>query len=232
MKTVNKQVVTILRILISILFLVSALAKLYPVPIIGITKIFEEGQLIPMGFSSDLAPYVSRIIIGIEFFIAIAILQKNYLKKIILPFSIGLISVFTIHLSYQFFTGDNDNCGCFGELIPMTPIEAIIKNILTLIILFFINKNISFNKENNLLLLTNKVLAILLLMFALLPISNSSSSQSSSFLQYVSNEDFIQIDDTKVLCFFDPDCDHCQDAANSIDSLSKTLNNFFTCSIF
>ena len=160
MKTVNKQVVTILRILISLLFLVSALAKLYPVPIIGITKIFEEGQLIPMGFSSDLAPYVSRIIIGIEFFIAIAILQKNYLKKIILPFSIGLISVFTIHLSYQFFTGDNDNCGCFGELIPMTPIEAIIKNILTLIILFFINKNISFNKENNFLLLTNKVLAI------------------------------------------------------------------------
>ena len=47
MKTVNKQVVTILRILISLLFLVSALAKLYPVPIIGITKIFEEGQLIP-----------------------------------------------------------------------------------------------------------------------------------------------------------------------------------------
>ena len=234
MKTVNKQVVTILRILISLLFLVSALAKLYPVPIIGITKIFEEGQLIPMfvelglslSFSSDLAPYFSRLIIGIEFFIAIAILQKNYLKKIILPFSIGLISVFTIHLSYQFFTGDNDNCGCFGELIPMTPIEAIIKNILTLIILFFINKNISFNKENNILLLTNKVLAILLLMFALLPISNSSSSQSSSFLQYVSNEDFIQIDDTKVLCFFDPDCDHCQDAANSIDSLSKTLNNF------
>ena len=79
MKTVNKQVVTILRILISLLFLVSALAKLYPVPIIGITKIFEEGQLIPMGFSSDLAPYVSRIIIGIEFFIAIAILQKNYI---------------------------------------------------------------------------------------------------------------------------------------------------------
>ncbi|GIS08107.1 MAG: hypothetical protein CM15mP112_02190 [Flavobacteriales bacterium] len=81
MKTVNKQVVTILRILISLLFLVSALAKLYPVPIIGITKIFEEGQLIPMGFSSDLAPYVSRIIIGIEFFIAIAILQKIILKN-------------------------------------------------------------------------------------------------------------------------------------------------------
>tara|TARA_B100000900_G_scaffold85578_2_gene69297 strand:+ start:6635 stop:7603 length:969 start_codon:yes stop_codon:yes gene_type:complete len=226
MKIFNKQVVTILRILISVLFLVSALAKLYPVPIIGITKIFEEGQLIPMGFSSDFAPYVSRIIIGIEFFIAIAILQKNYLKKIILPFSIGLISVFTVHLSYQFFTGDNDNCGCFGELIPMTPIEAIIKNILTLIVLFFINKNITYNKENNLLLLINKLLVILLLMFAFLPISNSSSLSSSSFLQYINNEDFAQIDDTKVLCFFDPDCDHCQDAAKSIDSLSKTLNNF------
>ena len=73
----------ILRILISALFLLSAFAKLYPTPMYGITKVFEEGQLIPMGFSEGLAPYFSRFIIAIEFFIAFAILQKNYLKKIV-----------------------------------------------------------------------------------------------------------------------------------------------------
>ena len=54
------------------LFILSAVAKLYPTPMYGITKIFEEGQLIPMGFSENLAPYFSRIIIAIEFFIAFA----------------------------------------------------------------------------------------------------------------------------------------------------------------
>ena len=69
-----KNITLIARVLISALFLLSAVAKLYPTPLYGITKVFEEGQLIPMGFSSDFAPFLSRLIIGFEFFIAIAIL--------------------------------------------------------------------------------------------------------------------------------------------------------------
>ena len=47
-------VIFFLRILISVLFLLSAIAKLYPTPMYGITKVFEEGQLIPMGFSESI----------------------------------------------------------------------------------------------------------------------------------------------------------------------------------
>ena len=141
MKTNNKKLVFALRILISGLFLLSAFAKLYPSPMFGITKIFEQGQLIPMGFSESLAPYFSRFIIGAEIFLAIMILFDNYLRKIIVPLSFIMITVFSIHLSTQIF-GDSENCGCFGELIPMTPLEALIKNIFTLIILAFIYVNI------------------------------------------------------------------------------------------
>ena len=74
----------IIKILVSFLFLFSAFAKLYPTPIYGITKVFEEGQLIPMGFSENLVPYISRFIIALEIFIAITILQKNYIKRIII----------------------------------------------------------------------------------------------------------------------------------------------------
>ena len=35
----------------------------------GITKVFEEGQLIPMGFSESFSPYFSRFIIGGDIFI-------------------------------------------------------------------------------------------------------------------------------------------------------------------
>ena len=74
-----KNFVFVSRILISALFLLSAIAKLYPTPLYGITKVFEEGQLIPMGFSTEIAPFFSRLIIGFEFFIAFAILQSHYI---------------------------------------------------------------------------------------------------------------------------------------------------------
>ena len=58
----KKNLPMIIRVLVSALFLLSAFAKLYPTPMYGITKVFEEGQLIPMGFSEGLVPYLSRFI--------------------------------------------------------------------------------------------------------------------------------------------------------------------------
>ena len=34
-----------------------------------------------------------------------------------------MVTIFSIHLSTQIF-GDSENCGCFGDLIPMTPLES------------------------------------------------------------------------------------------------------------
>ena len=176
-----KNITLIARVLISALFLLSAVAKLYPTPLYGITKVFEEGQLIPMGFSSDFAPFLSRLIIGFEFFIAIAILQGHYIKKLIIPSTILLITVFSIDLSIDIFGGVDENCGCFGQLIPMTPVEAFIKNIFTILILIFIYRNVSDKKESSFLLLFNGYLIISVLMFSLLPIATNSNRQVSSF---------------------------------------------------
>ena len=196
-----KNITLIARVLISALFLLSAVAKLYPTPLYGITKVFEEGQLIPMGFSSDFAPFLSRLIIGFEFFIAIAILQGHYIKKLIIPSTILLITVFSIDLSIDIFGGVDENCGCFGQLIPMTPVEAFIKNIFTILILIFIYRNVSDKKESSFLLLFNGYLIISVLMFSLLPIAtNSNNRQVSSFSTYVDSEFDIN-NGQKILCF-------------------------------
>ena len=221
-----KNITLIARIVISALFLLSAVAKLYPTPLYGITKVFEEGQLIPMGFSSDFAPIISRLLIGFEFFIAFAILQSHYIKKLIIPSTILLITIFSIDLSIDVFGGVDENCGCFGQLIPMTPAEALIKNIFTLLILFFIYKNVSDREKSNFLLLFNGYLIISVLMFALLPIAtNSSSKQVSSFSAYV-EEDFDVNTGKKILCFFDAGCDHCMEAAKSLAEFSSQLQSF------
>ena len=221
-----RNLTLIARILISALFLLSAVAKLYPTPLYGITKVFEEGQLIPMGFSSDFAPFLSRLIIGFEFFIAFAILQTHYIKKLVVPSTILLVSVFCVDLAIDIFGGVDDNCGCFGQLIPMTPIEAFIKNIFTILILLYIYRNVSDKENSNFLLLFNGYLIIAVLMFSLLPIAtNSSSKQVSSFSSYV-DADFDINNGKKVLCFFDAGCEHCMDAAKSLTELASNTQSF------
>ena len=69
MKNNKNNLVFFLRILISALFILSAFAKLYPTPLYGITKVFEQGQLIPMGFSAELASYFSRFIDQLRLFL-------------------------------------------------------------------------------------------------------------------------------------------------------------------
>lgn len=160
----------ILRLIISALFILSAVAKLYPSPYFAIST-FEVKQLYPLGFSEGFAPYFSRILIGIEFALGIAILLKDYLKKITIPATILLLAVFTIHLSYTtFVSGNAGNCGCFGELIPMTPVEAIIKNIIAIGLLIWLFKILPADGKSNFWLLKSVGLGCILGLFMLAPI--------------------------------------------------------------
>ncbi len=224
----TNKLILILRVSISALFLLSVFAKLYPTPLYGITKVFEEGQLIPMGFNESLVPYLSRFIIAIELFIAVSILQNNYLKKIIIPGSILLLIIFSIHLAYQIFSGINDNCGCFGELIPMTPLQAFVKNLLTIIVLLFIYNKFQDKGENNSFVnLYVKFISIVLLIFMFIPVSSVSNNSAKNFISYVDSDEFRDFDGKKILCFFDAGCEHCQDVASSLDSLSKISSGIF-----
>ena len=221
-----KNITLISRLLISALFLLSAIAKLYPTPLYGITKVFEEGQLIPMGFSEDFAPFLSRLIIAFEFFIAFAILQTHYIKKLVIPSTILLLVIFNVDLALDIFVGNDENCGCFGQLIPMTPTEAFFKNIFTILLLIFIYRNVNDKKESSFLLLLNGYLIISVLMFSLLPIAtNSSGKQVSSYSTYV-DESFNINDGKKILCFFDAGCEHCMDAAKSLTEIASSTIDF------
>lgn len=181
-----------LRIVIALLFIVSAIAKIskgwisdFPFidfsPYFAIST-FEVKQLLTLGFSDTLAPYFSRILIGIEFALGFLLLSNNFLKRITIPATVGLLSVFIIHLSYVTFLsgGNSGNCGCFGELIPMTPIEAIIKNIIAVGLLIWLWKISENDKKSNIWMLTSITLACILGLFILAPMKASSTSLSNS----------------------------------------------------
>ena len=224
-----------LRVLISALFFVSAVAKMYPNPEIGLIKYFEIKQLVQgLGFNEILAQYFSRSIIAFEFFIAISVLLNNYLKRIIYPISILLLVAFTTHLTYLAIQGSDGNCGCFGELIPMTPIEAIIKNIITILILYFLYSKTSKNLSSSFRSLVILMLSCLLFMFIYVPLRSNKKIQenttitfnqvTSKYSQYISQTDIDRGE--KILCFFAPGCDHCQFAAKQIKELQNQIDDF------
>jgi hypothetical protein len=130
----KKYLPWIIRILISALFMLSAVAKSFPI------WAFEK-QLVDLGlFSWCQAPYFSRLIIALEWAIALAILQPYMLKRFVLPVTMLLLVAFNVHLGILMVQQGamNGNCGCFGQLIPMTPLEAFIKNVLTLAALIYL----------------------------------------------------------------------------------------------
>ncbi len=126
----------ILRFIVFALFIVSALAKMFPI------WAFEK-QLIDLGIATwDSAPYFARFLLGVELAIGVAILQPHYLKRIVIPATILLLVVFCVHLSIEMVKHGamNGNCGCFGQLIQMTPLEAFLKNVATIGILAWLYK--------------------------------------------------------------------------------------------
>lgn len=186
----KKNISWTIRIIVALLFIVSAVAKIskgwisdFPFidfsPYFAIST-FEVKQLLTLGFSETVAPYFSRILIGIEFALGFLLLHNDFLKRITIPATIGLLVVFIIHLSYVTFSvgGNSGNCGCFGELIPMTPIEAIIKNFIAVGLLVWLYQIQEKDKKSNFWILTTVTLACILGLFMLAPMKAATTSSS------------------------------------------------------
>ena len=172
MENFKKYLPFTIRGLISFLFIISAVAKLYPSPYFAITT-FEVKQLYPLGFSESIAPYFSRILIGAEFALGLLLLQPHYLKKIVIPATLLMLVVFAAHLTITTLQtgGNSGNCGCFGTLLPMTPIEAIIKNVIAIALLVYLLKLLPKGTDSkNFWVLTTVTFATILMVFMIAPI--------------------------------------------------------------
>lgn len=143
MISLKKQLPWAIRLIIFVLFMLSGIAKMFPI------WAFEK-QIVDLGLASwCVSSYLARLIIGLEIAIAIAILQPHFLKRIIIPTTIALLLAFCIHLCIEMVKHGamNGNCGCFGQLLPMTPLEAFVKNILTIGLLVYLYRHVKDPKK-------------------------------------------------------------------------------------
>ncbi|MDB5284367.1 MAG: protein tlpB [Bacteroidota bacterium] len=154
----------ILSLLCGALFVISAYTKLFPIEPLEIS-------LVDIGFSWKLAPYLARTLIGLEFGLGFLFVFLFKLRKITVPVSIALLFAFIVYLLLLMKQyGNRGSCGCFGETIPMTPVEGIIKNIVLIVlltVLYFISPGFDFRFKK--IIAALGVVVLLVLPFILNP---------------------------------------------------------------
>ncbi len=171
MSRVKKIISIFLSVLVGIVFVISAISKLPSLEQFGWT-ITETTFL-----NWTTAEWSARILIGMEFFLGLIFIFQINIKKIAIPVSLFLLAVFTIYLSLVMKSyGAHGNCGCFGEWIPMTPLQSIVKNIV-LIILILVIATLRYEFRFKYI---NLVTGIMLASSLLLPSSAAMTSPASS----------------------------------------------------
>jgi hypothetical protein len=268
-QSLHKNLVLASRIVLSILFLLSAAAKLYPSPNLALAQ-FEIKQLVPMGFSEGVAAYFSRTLIGCELALGMLLLQPHFFKKLVLPMSFLILFVFSAHLTYEMLSsGNKGNCGCFGALLPMTPLQAVIKNIIAMgLVGYAFWKTDVKDDKRNFSFVMSLTLGSILLIYLVGPLaSKTPTSPKPTIQEEIVIDTTVVIDNTndqvnidpknkkdsaevvkpaepknkksgyasyfpdidkgrKILCFFAPGCDHCQEAAKQLTTMKKQIKDF------
>jgi uncharacterized membrane protein YphA (DoxX/SURF4 family) len=113
-----------LRLLVGLMFIISGIIKLYPIETFELT-------FVDLGIVSwSVAPFVARLLVSVEIVLG-CLLIFGIWRQVMIRLALGLLLIFSVYLSYLLINKGNDvNCGCFGQGIPMTPIESLLKNAL------------------------------------------------------------------------------------------------------
>ena len=117
----------VLLVLLSGTFFFSAYSKIYS------NNAFDNFQwsFIDLGINSQLASgIIARLMIGFELTLGLFLLAHIFLKQFTYKAVIALLAVFIVYLLLVILKqGNTGNCGCFGDKLAMTPLQAIIKNV-------------------------------------------------------------------------------------------------------
>ena len=209
----------VLQYLLAITFIFSAYTK-------AVGPGFFEITLMDQGLASSrtFAGYMARFFIGLEFAIGFLMLLPFYVKRL-MQFTFLLLGGFTAHLIYLWWIGDTENCGCFGEMISMTPEQSILKNLVMLAVAFVIYKTAESRTISKIIPLGFTV-AIILSMWLLLPMPNHEDFPFESFTQFESAGRVDLSSGEKLIAIFNLDCEHCQEAATKLGELQRKHENF------
>ncbi len=215
--TMKNTLLIMARWFIGAVFILSAVTKLAG------TGVFEI-SLIEQGITPDrfTAAILTRLLIGFEIFLAVSFFLPFLLRRVIIPLTLATLMGFTLYLAYfLLFRSEMEDCGCFGEMIKMTPLESILKNIVLIAVVLFIYR---YYRTDNKQWLPAVLLYSLctVLIFIFFPIR---SVENLTFAKYTRFENKGIVDLTqgdKLVVLLSMDCEDCLDKATKLSELYRT----------
>ncbi len=215
MKTSSK----VLQILLAITFIFSAYTKFAGPGFFEIT-LMDQGLAPGRAFAGHMA----RFFIGLEFALGILMLLPFYIKPL-MQITFLMLGVFTAHLIYLWYIGDTENCGCFGEMISMTPEQSILKNLVMLAVAFVIFKTAKSQNVSKVIPLVFTG-ATILSMWLFLPMPKHEDFHFENFTHFEPKGRVDLSSGEKLIAIFNLDCEHCQEAATELGELQRQHETF------
>ena len=137
----TKTLLTIIRWVVGLLFIFSGLIKAND-PLGLSYKMQEFFEAWGMQSFNDFTLTLSLIMNVFEVLAGVAIIV-GWRRKLFTWLLLLLIIFFTFLTGYAVFSGKIKTCGCFGDCLPLTPIQSFLKDVvlLLLILVLFVNRN-------------------------------------------------------------------------------------------
>jgi uncharacterized membrane protein YphA (DoxX/SURF4 family) len=165
MEKFNNILKLIIRIGIGVFFIVSAILKL-----LGLEH-FELYIYSFKLFNLTLSGLVARAIIASEILVGLLLIIKVRYKEA-WWFTLLMLIGFSLLLVYVILFRNDSNCHCMGELFEIKPSISLIKNLVTIVLLFFIRNEEDYHFRGRIVALVVAFLAALVPPFFLFPIDN------------------------------------------------------------
>jgi uncharacterized membrane protein YphA (DoxX/SURF4 family) len=213
-----------LRIFLGLTFIASAILKLFPIEAFD-ARIVESAPFLGWTYSM----VVARLIIACELALGIFIVAGLWLRRAVYPLTLAMLGFFTCILIYSLIRfGNEPNCECFGELLPFSNIESLLKNILFIALTLFLYYR---TKEQSLKYWWIGVIVLGISIFSIFMIHkiplflDEIEVKEPFFSEYVDCEDY-QIDDVNLYekhlaLFLSCTCPRCKDMVRNMETLNR-----------
>lgn len=235
----KKILLTTLCILLGAVFIISGFTKGGFPFLHRFTSPIEpfEMTFVDLGVANwQIAPFIARLLIGLEFFIGLGLIFNIKLRKVVYKIGIAVLAIFSIYLILLILSGSKGNCGCFGSVFTMTPMWALVKNVIMLAVFIFLYKfHEGWNNKPATILLWVVLIASISLPFIWNPVS---LDYSEAYLNKPEENFSIPLDTLydhatlnvpprtlsqgkHVLAFMSLTCPHCRMAAKKMRIMHK-----------
>lgn len=223
MKTYKPLIGTSFRIVIGLVFILSAVLKYLSIEAVDL--FFFDHKLLPW----VLTTFASRLLIAFEAIVGLMLVVGIYPKITKVLTFITLIG-FTVYVILKPFLFDvsQENCFCFGDKIQFSDTQTIIKNIILILMALTLNWAKAWKPKYKKYIFTGIIVLILGVTFIIKPpdfiqakIYKHSVEINTEVFEYVKSLDNVKAlnldKGRKVLCWYGTGCKYCKRAAKKID---------------